>query len=260
MATLHVRNVPDPLYEWLRACAAANGRSIGAEAVVALEGVAEGAMIGSVAGSVQSPWRRRVGPFEHFSARGRGVVADAQAEAAGLGAGSVGPEHLLLGLLREPEGAVSVVLAGAGLDYDRVRTAVEESGGIGSADVAAGRMPFTPGAKKALELALRECIAQHSVAIEPEHLVLGIAGAGEGVAPRLLAGAGLGTGEMRQALTERVVTATWTGQGAEHGFRVVELEGDAAEWERRLNDHAARGHELVDIVDRRAIFRLRIAR
>lgn len=258
MATLHVRNVPDPLYEWLRASAAANGRSIGAEVVVVLEHQA-------LAGGESDSWpriasvRRRQGatPFERFSPRARQVIVAAQDEAAGLGAPGIGTEHLLLALFRGTGPFALLPLEDAGLSYDEVRAVVEAESTPGESASGHG-LPFTPESKKALELALRECIGAHDPAIEPWHLLLGLAGVEEGPGARFLLEAGQDVNSLRQALR---AMAPFPQQGPvlQHGFRVIELRGDAGDWEQQLNAHAARGHELVEIVDRRAIFRVTVS-
>jgi Clp amino terminal domain, pathogenicity island component/Antitoxin FitA-like, ribbon-helix-helix len=249
MATLHVRNVPDQLYERLRERATANRRSIGAEIVVVLEN--ELGITGV------RPWRtmfsrRRTTPttpFQHFTPAARNVVVEAKEEARGLGDGAVGTEHLLLALLWSP-------LTDVPLPYERARAAVE---GVPRerADVPSDAgMPFTAGAKKAMELALRYCIQQRSAHIGPEHLMLGIALEEEGLGARILAEAGLDAATLRTASTvpDDLISHGFSVEMAS-GFRVLELKGTAEEWERGLNSYAARGYELVEIVSERAIFR-----
>ena len=265
MATLHVRNFPDALYARLRASAAGNGRSIGAEAIFHLQS----ALIASMTAGYPRARRRRGAastPFEHFSPRARQVVADAADEARELGHESIGTEHLVLGLLREPPTQAARVLEAAGLTLAEARLAVEAA--VGRGDAAPGEtLPFTPGAKKAMELALRACLDSHASAIWPYHLHLGIVREGEDLGARLLAERGL------DAETVRGHVASIESGGrlvveaddpflveAEQRFRVVELEGDAAAWETQLNDLAKLGFQLVQIVEKRAIFSGRGAR
>jgi hypothetical protein len=256
MATLHVRNVPDGLYERLRECAAANGRSIGAEVVVLIErevAPGEGRRSRIVHRSV--PRRRAKKPFQHFGTRARQVVVAARTEAMELGAAGIGTEHLLLALLQPPRTVATPILERAGLDHAGVRRLVEAASSAAEPQPAEG-LPFTPETKKALELALRESIDLHCVEIAPEHLLLGIARAGEGQGARILVEAGLDpralTGELRAVDPPLLVSPD---RPAGYGFKVVELTGEADDWERRLNSLAAAGYELVEIVDRRAIFR-----
>jgi ATP-dependent Clp protease ATP-binding subunit ClpA len=113
--------------------------------------------------------------FERFSDEAREVVVVAQQEARALRHNYIGTEHLLLGLLRlPPEHAVSRVLAGLGLRIDVTRARVLDLVAEGEG-VASGQLPFTPRAKKVLELSLREALAQGENHVGPEHMVLGIA-------------------------------------------------------------------------------------
>lgn len=261
MATLHVRNVPDALYEALRENATVNGRSIGAELITVLErdlgaseldlGRARTIPYGRV------PRRRGSSPFlSRFNARGRQAVVVAQEEAMSLEAAALAPEHLLLGLMREPETLASLILRGGGLSYEDVRATVEASAVPGGSPAGGGQMRFSPGAKKALELALRESINLRALEIGPEHLMLGVARAGEGVAAGILAARDLDVGTLRATLRSIEFLPGSEPGATPDGFRVVELSGEASDWERKLNEHAGRGHELVEIVDRRAIFRV----
>jgi ATP-dependent Clp protease ATP-binding subunit ClpC len=123
--------------------------------------------------------------FERFTERARQVVVYAQGEARSLKHDYIGTEHLLLGLLREEEGIAARVLEGFNVTYDGVRAQVERIVGQGD-ELASGQIPFTPRAKKVLELALREAMALQSSFIGTEHLLLGIARENRGVASRVL--------------------------------------------------------------------------
>jgi hypothetical protein len=250
MATLHVRNVPDDLYERLRERSVANGRSIGAEVVVYLERelFGEPRRTRYFPGSIRR--RPAATPFERFSPRAKQVVVDAQESARELGASGLGTEHLLLALYREPPTIALLVLDAAGVDESTIRATIEGEAAAQQASVGAeSGTPFTPGAKKALELALREYIEMGSVEIEPEHLLLGIAGEAEGPGARILAAAGQTVESLRAAVCQPRPMFQ-----PQQGFRVLELNGDAGDWERELNTFAARGYSLVDIVNGRAIF------
>src|SRR6187401_404742 len=166
MATLHVRNFPDALYARLRASAAANGRSIGAEAIFHLQA----ALITSMTAGYPPVGRRRgapAKPFERFSPRARRVVNDAQAEARELGHDAIGTEHLVLGLLHEPRTPASGMLEDAGLSHAEAR-------GVGTTPAGGGALPFTAGAKKAMELALRCSLDIRAANIWPFHLLVGV--------------------------------------------------------------------------------------
>ncbi len=256
MATLHVRNFPDALYERLRANAESNGRSIGAETIFQLQAMLSSGMTGRIPRS-----RRRRGgaaattPFEHFSPRARQIVVHAQEEARALGHAALGTEHLLLGVLRDATAPAAQMLEAEGLDYDAAHRAVAETAGRGEAPPA-GALPFTPGAKKAMELALRESLDRADGVIWPYHVLFGIAREQEGLGARLLAEHGLPAATLRRTTQHsmRPVAGSFVVGYGGQDFRVVELEGDAAGWEGQLNELARLGYELVQIVDRRAIF------
>jgi Clp amino terminal domain, pathogenicity island component/Arc-like DNA binding domain len=263
MATLHVRNVPDGVYEQLRERAAGNGRSIGAELVVLLESELLGTTEASGNARRRFPQtlRRRAAstPFERFSDRSRQVVADALETAAQLRAPALGTEHLLLALFRDPPTIALMVLDAAGLDESAVRSAVEaEHAGLDAPPATTG-MPFTPGAKKALEVALREYIDTGDIQIEPEHLLVGISVESDGLGARILNAAGQDAAEIRAAICMPRSLPAFAQLQPQQGFRVLELAGEAGDWERELNTFAARGYSLVQIVGGRAIFAVSIS-
>jgi len=123
--------------------------------------------------------------FERFTERARQVVVLAQDEARALKHNYIGTEHILLGLLREEEGIAAYALDGLGLNVDSVRSAVVAIVGSGT-EVLSGQLPFTPRAKKVLELALREALSLGHNYIGTEHILLGLARENEGVAVRLM--------------------------------------------------------------------------
>jgi ATP-dependent Clp protease ATP-binding subunit ClpC len=125
--------------------------------------------------------------FEQFTERARQVVVLAQDEARQLRHNDIGTEHLLLGLLREEEGVGARVLAGLGVTLEEVRSRVVEIVGRGNPDdVTTGQIPFTPRAKKVLELSLREALSLDDNYIGTEHILLAIMHESEGVAARIL--------------------------------------------------------------------------
>jgi ATP-dependent Clp protease ATP-binding subunit ClpC len=266
LATLHVRNFPDALYERLRGNAERNGRSIGAEAIFLLQSAA---LAGMTAGPPVARRRRRVRkepgtPFEHFSPRARQVVVRAHDEARDLGSPAVGTEHLLLGLLRDTAAPVTLMLESMGVVHDDVRRAVEEAAEHGG-EAVPDAIPFSPGAKKAMELALRESLDRGDGTIWPYHVLIGIAAEQEGLGAQLLAARKVEAPAIRNAVRRMMRPASHPlgfasppgFASASDDFRVVELEGDATSWEAQLNDLAGLGYELVQIVDRRAIFSAR---
>jgi ATP-dependent Clp protease ATP-binding subunit ClpC len=124
--------------------------------------------------------------FERFTERARQVVVLAQEEARTLKHNYIGTEHILLGLLREEEGLAARVLEGLEITVDDVRAQVVRIVGSGE-EVTSGQIPFTPRAKKVLELALREALSLGHNYIGTEHILLGLVRENEGVAARILA-------------------------------------------------------------------------
>ena len=127
--------------------------------------------------------------FERFTDRARRVVVLAQDEARRLDHNYIGTEHLLLGLIREGEGVAAKALEALGISLDTVRQQVEQIIGQGQ-QAPSGHIPFTPRAKKVLELSLRESQQMGHNYIGTEHILLGLIRQGDGTAARVLAGLG----------------------------------------------------------------------
>ena len=123
--------------------------------------------------------------FERFTERARQVVVFAQDEARGLRHNYIGTEHLLLGILRVDDGLAAHVLEGLDVTIEGARAEVARLIGEGD-EVPTGQIPFTPRAKKVLELSLREALDLGHNYIGTEHVLLGIAREDEGVAARAL--------------------------------------------------------------------------
>ncbi len=123
--------------------------------------------------------------FERFTERARQVVVLAQDEARALKHNYIGTEHILLGLLREEEGLAARVLESLDVTVEEVRAQVARIVGQGD-EVTTGQIPFTPRAKKVLELALREALSLGHNYIGTEHILLGLVRENEGVAARIL--------------------------------------------------------------------------
>jgi ATP-dependent Clp protease ATP-binding subunit ClpC len=156
--------------------------------------------------------------FERFTERSRQVVVLAQDEARALGHNYIGTEHILLGLLREEEGIAARVLGQLRVTLEEVRSHVEQIVGRGDA-VATGQIPFTPRAKKVLELALREALSLGHNYIGTEHILLGVARENDGVAMRILLDLGVDADKIRDEVThtlggETVPTAVPRGLGS----------------------------------------------
>ena len=134
--------------------------------------------------------------FERFTERARQVVVLAQEEARTLKHNYIGTEHILLGLLREEEGLAARVLGGLNVTVAHVRANVVEITGSGE-EIICGEIPLTPRAKKILELALREALSLGHNHIGTEHILLGLAREGEGVANHILLDAGVNADRIR---------------------------------------------------------------
>src|SRR6266571_1519144 len=135
--------------------------------------------------------------FERFTDRARRVVVLAQEEARMLNHGYIGTEHILLGLLREGEGVAAKALESLGISLDAVRQQVEEIIGRGQ-QAPSGHIPFTPRAKKVLELSLREALQLGHNYIGTEHILLGLIREGDGVAAQVLVRLGADLNRVRQ--------------------------------------------------------------
>ena len=137
--------------------------------------------------------------FERFTDRARRVVVLAQEEARMLNHNYIGIEHILLGLIHEGEGLAARVLDSLGIGLGDVRREVEEIIGQGQA-APTGHIPFTPRAKKVLELSLREALQLGHNYIGTEHILLGLIREGEGVAAQVLQKLGADLNGVRQAV------------------------------------------------------------
>ena len=139
--------------------------------------------------------------FERFTDRARRVVVLAQEEARALNHNYIGTEHILLGLIQEGEGVAAKALESMGISLDAVRTEVKEIIGSGG-NPPSGYIPFTPRAKKVLELALREALQLGHKYIGTEHILLGLIREGEGVAAQVLVKLGADLSRVRQQVIQ----------------------------------------------------------
>jgi ATP-dependent Clp protease ATP-binding subunit ClpC len=139
--------------------------------------------------------------FERFTDRARRVVVLAQEEARLLNHNYIGTEHILLGLIHEGEGVAARALEGMGISLESVRSQVVEIIGQG-AQAPSGHIPFTPRAKKVLELSLREALQLGHNYIGTEHILLGLIREGEGVAAQVLQKLGAELHKVRQAVIQ----------------------------------------------------------
>jgi ATP-dependent Clp protease ATP-binding subunit ClpC len=139
--------------------------------------------------------------FERFTDRARRVVVLAQEEARMLNHNYIGTEHILLGLIHEGEGVAAKALESLNISLEAVRQQVEEIIGQGQA-APTGHIPFTPRAKKVLELSLREALQLGHNYIGTEHILLGLIREGEGVAAQVLQKLGADLNRVRQTVIQ----------------------------------------------------------
>lgn len=139
--------------------------------------------------------------FERFTDRARRVVVLAQEEARMLNHNYIGTEHILLGLIHEGEGVAAKALEAMGISLGAVREQVQETIGQGQ-QAPSGHIPFTPRAKKVLELSLREALQLGHNYIGTEHILLGLIREGEGVAAQVLVNLGADLGRVRQQVIQ----------------------------------------------------------
>jgi ATP-dependent Clp protease ATP-binding subunit ClpC len=166
-------------------------------------------------------------------------VVLAQEEARMLNHDYIGTEHILLALIRESGGIAAQALESLGITEEAARQQVEEIIGRGQQDPPRGHIPFTPRAKKALQLSMREAIALGHAYIGTEHILLGFLREDDGVATRVLNGLGVDPNRVRQQVIQlvsarRVHEEPGTGRAAGRGKRKLlsELRGrlDSLEW------------------------------
>jgi ATP-dependent Clp protease ATP-binding subunit ClpC len=137
--------------------------------------------------------------FERFTDRARRVVVLAQEEARMLNHNYIGTEHILLGLIHEGEGVAAKALESLGISLEAVRQQVEEIIGQGQ-QAPSGHIPFTPRAKKVLELSLREALALKHGYIGTEHILLGLVREGQGMGVRILREEGVQLEQLRETV------------------------------------------------------------
>ena len=146
--------------------------------------------------------------FNRFTERARKVILLAKEEAKRFNHDYIGTEHILLGLIKEGEGVAAVVLQKMEIDLQQIRLEVEKIVKSGPSTVISGDIPFTPKAKKAIELAGAEARALSHNYIGTEHILLGLIREGEGVASRVLINLGLNLDKIRQEIIELLGSAT----------------------------------------------------
>jgi ATP-dependent Clp protease ATP-binding subunit ClpC len=183
--------------------------------------------------------------FERFTDRARRVMVDAQNEARSLGHNYIGPEHILLGLINEGDGVGAKALEAMQISTDTVRGRIEEITGRGQAPPTTGHIPFTPRAKKVLELSLREALQLGHNYIGTEHILLGLIHEGDGVAAQVLVGLGVELDRTRQLVIE-ILTGRHREESAsavaeDLRDRLAAMAARLTVIERTLRDTAAEG-------------------
>jgi ATP-dependent Clp protease ATP-binding subunit ClpC len=188
--------------------------------------------------------------FERFTERARRVIVLAQEEARMLNHNSIGTEHILLGLLHEGDGIAARSLEALDISLDAVRVQVEEITGKGT-HAPSGHIPFTPRAKRVLELSLREALQLGHEYISTEHILLGLLREGEGVAAQVLVRLGADLNRVRQQVIQlshgeeaRIATGLTSAEsiGATASSRpasVASSLNDIQRSLRRMNDRIA---------------------
>lgn len=183
--------------------------------------------------------------FERFTDRARRVVVLAQEEARMLNHNYIGTEHILLGLIHEGEGVAAKALESLGISLEGVRQQVEEIIGQGQ-QAPSGHIPFTPRAKKVLELSLREALQLGHNYIGTEHILLGLIREGEGVAAQVLVKLGADLNRVRQQVIQllsgyqgKEPQAAGTAAGAAEGAPSTSLVLD--QFGRNLTQSAREG-------------------
>jgi len=146
--------------------------------------------------------------FNRFTERARKVILLAKEEAKRFNHDYIGTEHILLGLVREGEGVAAVVLQKMGLSLQRIRLEVEKIVKAGPSTLISGDIPFTPKAKKVIELSGEEARSLGHNYIGTEHILLGLIKEGEGVASQTLVNLGLDMDKVRQEIVELLGSAT----------------------------------------------------
>jgi len=168
--------------------------------------------------------------FERFTDRARRVVVLAQEEARLLNHNYIGTEHILLGLIHEGEGVAAKALESLGISLEAVRSQVEEIIGQGGSSPS-GHIPFTPRAKKVLELSLREALQLGHNYIGTEHILLGLIREGEGVAAQVLVKLGADLSRVRQQVIQLLSGYSGSGpqgSGASGGEKAGAATGQAS--------------------------------
>ena len=256
VATLHVRNVPDALYEALRGRAEREGRSIGSQTCVLL---GQALLVEPLRLPARHGRAAPLAPSERFAPPARDAVAQAAREAAALGHDAIETEDLLLALLDDAGSAASHLIGVLGVGRESVMKQ------LGDAPRAKRRrstepLPFAPAVKEVLELALRESLARGgpsgTASIDSEDILIALAAYGEGRAAHALRELGVEASTVRAAAVRLRGGAgpqpAWFGPFATATaweYQTLDLTGDSKAWSQQLNDAASEGWELFSVAE-----------
>jgi ATP-dependent Clp protease ATP-binding subunit ClpC len=186
--------------------------------------------------------------FNRFTERARKVILLAKEEAKRFNHDYIGTEHILLGLVREGEGVAAAVLASFGLTPDKIRIEVEKLVQPGPTTVISGDLPFTPKAKKVMELATEEARSLGHNYIGTEHLLLGLIREGEGVASQVLMNLGLELEKVREEVMNLLGSAI---PGYEMGQKTSHAKTPALDAFGRDLTKLARDNKLDPVIGRK---------
>jgi ATP-dependent Clp protease ATP-binding subunit ClpC len=199
--------------------------------------------------------------FERFTERAREVVVLAQDEARALKHNYIGTEHLLLGLLRNEDSPAQRVLESFELTVEEARARVARIIGQGD-EVTTGQIPFTPRAKKVLELSLREALDLGHNYIGTEHILLGLLRENEGVAVEIVRDFATPTAIRNELL--RMVSPARSETGGpprlNWEYAVRTLEGATETWPEQLTAWRREGWELLTVVEEEGAYRALLER
>jgi ATP-dependent Clp protease ATP-binding subunit ClpC len=187
--------------------------------------------------------------FERFTAEARGVVVRAQEEARDLRHNQIGTEHVLLGILAMPSSVAAQALRKLGVTAAGVRAGIETTTGIGE-QPSAGHIPFTPRAKKLLELSLREALHLKHNYIGTEHILLALEREGEGLAAKILVGQVRDLAVLRTTVLEMLETTGRERPGGESAHRTNAAEEVVSAAHALAGDAPMGSHHLLEALIR----------
>ncbi len=179
---------------------------------------------------------------DRFTERVRKVLFLARDEAGRMQHDYIGTEHLLLGIIREGEGIAAQALQRMGIDFDQIQQAVEDMVTTQSGTLTIGEIPFTPRAKRVLELSIDEARMHNHNYVGTEHLLLALIREGEGVAARVLQDLGADHEKVRKEIMKLLGSAAKGGEGPGEASKKKKETPVLDQFGRNLTQHARDGH------------------